>query len=258
MACILVALLMLARKEQLVPRDGSWRPGILVGILFALEFLFIGEALRFTSASHTVVFLYTAPIFAALGLHLKLPDERLGRMQWAGIAVSFAGILAAFYGRDSQGEGSVAGKGLLGDCLALLAGLSWGATTVVIRCTRLSGAPATRTLFYQLAGAFAILIFAAFATGQIGFRGTPMVWASLIFQGVIVSFASFLVWFWLLRKYLASRLGTLSFMSPLFGVAFAVWLLDEPLDIAFLAGSLLVLAGIFLVTRAERRPVIGD
>lgn len=253
MAAILVSALMFARKERLGLGDGTWKPGILVGILFALEFLFIGEALRFTSASHTVVFLYTAPIFAALGLQYKLPSERLRPIQWAGIGISFAGILTAFYARDPEGGGT-APASIMGDILALMAGLSWGATTVVIRCSRLSGTSATRTLLYQLAGAFAILMITALATGQTGFRPTPMAWASLLFQGVIVSFASFLVWFWMLRKYLASRLGTLSFMSPLFGVTFAIWLLDEPLDATFLIGSLLVLGGILLVTGTERKP----
>ena len=36
----------------------------------------------------------------------------------------------------------------------------------------------------------------------------------------MVSFASFLLWFWMLRKYLASRLGVFSFMTPLFGMLF--------------------------------------
>ena len=45
--------------------------------LFSLEYLSVGEGLRYTSASHSVVFLYTAPIFAAIGLHWKLPEERL-------------------------------------------------------------------------------------------------------------------------------------------------------------------------------------
>ena len=67
-AAVLVALLMRARGERLYVADGSWRPGLLAGLLFAFEFLLAGEALRHTSAAHTAVFLYTAPIFAALGL----------------------------------------------------------------------------------------------------------------------------------------------------------------------------------------------
>jgi len=74
-------------------------------------------------------------------------------------------------------------------------------------------------------------------------------WGNLAFQTVVVAFASYLFWFWLLRRYLASRLSIFSFLTPLFGVAFGVLLLDEPLDPRFVLGAVLVLAGIFVVNR---------
>ena len=247
-AALLVGLLMFFRGEQMSLGDGTWRPGLLVGVLFALEFLFVGEGLRHTSASHSVVFLYTAPAFAALGLHWKLPEERLQLLQWVGILLAFAGIVIAFFGRTPQPMGGSASNILWGDFLALLGGIAWAATTVVIRCTSLARTSATRTLLYQLTGAFIILMLAAIGLGQTGFNSTPLAWGSLLFQSLVVSFAGFLVWFWLLRNYLASRLGVFSYMTPLFGIAFGVWLLNEPLEPSFLVGALLVLAGIVLVS----------
>ncbi len=248
MAALMVYALMRWRGEPLALRDGTWRPGMLVGALFALEYLLVAEGLRQTSAAHIVVFLYTAPIFAAIGLHRKLPAERLRRLQWAGIALAFAGIALAFFGRAGTGPANFAGNMLWGDFLGLLAGAAWGATTVVVRTSSLNNTAATKTLLYQLVGAFVLLLSAAALSGQTGFRATPQLWANLLFQVLVVSFASFLVWFWLLRHYLASQLGVFSFMTPLFGVAFGVWLLNEPLEPAFLAGALLVLAGIVLVS----------
>jgi len=246
-AALLVGLLMLFRGERMSLADGTWRPGLVVGFLFALEFLFVGEGLRHTNASHVVVFLYTAPIFAALGLHWKLPLERLQLLQWMGILLAFAGIALAFFGR-AQASGGAPSNILWGDFLALLGGVAWGATTVVVRCSRLARTSATQTLLYQLVGAFVLLTLAAVGLGQTGFRSTPLAWGSLVFQSLVVSFASFLVWFWLLRNYLAARLGVFSFMTPLFGMAFGVVLLHEPLEPSFLAGALLVLPGIMLVS----------
>lgn len=137
---------------------------------------------------------------------------------------------------------------LRGDLLGLLAGIVWGATTVVIRCSSLAKASAAQTLLYQLVGAFVLLLLAAIALGQTNINPSPMAWGSLLFQSLVVSFASFLVWFWLLRHYLASRLGVFSFMTPLFGMAFGVWLLDETLESSFLAGAILVLSGVILVS----------
>ena len=135
-----------------------------------------------------------------------------------------------------------------GDFLALIAGLVWGATTVVIRCSRLSAAPATHTLLYQLVVAFVMLSGAAIASGQTHVNATPLVWASLGFQVLVVSFASFLAWFWLLRHYLASRLGVFTFLTPLLGIVLGAWLLGEVIERSFVLGAVPVLAGIVLVS----------
>jgi drug/metabolite transporter (DMT)-like permease len=228
------------------PADGLWRAGMLVGVLFALEFVLIGEGLRHTSASHLVVLLYTAPIFVALGLHWRLPTERLARLQWTGIALAFSGIVMTFLGRGATTQ--ALSDILWGDFLALMAGVAWAATTLCVRLSPLAKAPATITLFYQLAVGFVLMLTTTVWLGQTHFHPTPWVWASLVFQAVVVSFASYLAWFWMLRHYLASRLGVFSFLTPLFGVAFGVLLLHEPLEANFIVGAILVCTGIILVS----------
>ncbi|MRV73691.1 EamA family transporter [Duganella sp. FT92W] len=259
-AAVLVALLMAYRRERFTA--GALRPGMLAGFLFAFEYLLLGEGLRHTTAGHAVVLLYTGPIFAALGLHWKLPSERLAPGQWIGIALAFGGIAVTFIGR--QGSPRDMADMLAGDLLCVAAGAAWGATTVVIRCTKLSSAPATETLLYQLLAAPVMLLPAAAALGQLSFNATPLAIGSLAFQSVVVSFASFLAWFAMLRRYLASRLGVFSFLTPLFAVALGGYLLGEHIEPNFIAGALLVLAGIVLVSgygwivqgiHALRRPV---
>ena len=247
-AAALVGLLLLWRREAFLVGNGTWRPGLVVGGLFALEFLLIGEGLRHTSASHMVVLLYTAPIFVALALHWKLPAERLGALQWVGIAAAFSGIVLTFFGRGSPAPGGDLARLLWGDLLALLAGAAWGATTVAVRLSRLASAPASSTLLYQLLGGFVVLLPIAIASGQAAIKPTPLALGSLLFQSLIVSFASYLAWFWLLKRHLASSLGAFSFLTPLFGTLFGVWLLGEPLEPSFVAGSALVLGGVALVS----------
>ena len=192
-AALLVWMTMALRGERMRITDGTLGPGLVVGGLFALEFLLVGEGLRHTNASHMAVFLYTAPIFAALGLHWKLPSERLGAVQWLGIALAFGGIAMTFLGR-SQGTGSSKDMAdmLWGDFLGLLAGVAWAATTLVVRTTTLARAPATQTLMYQLVAAAVLLLMASLVTGQTHFNPTPQVWLSLAFHSLVVSFASFL------------------------------------------------------------------
>jgi drug/metabolite transporter (DMT)-like permease len=169
------------------------------------------------------------------------------------VAVAFGGIGVAFLGGGSDAAGGTVAGGinmLLGDAMGLAAGLLWGATTVAIRKTSLSEAAPSKTLFYQMAVASVVLLAYAAFTGQHGIRYTQAAVLSVAFQSVVVALSSYLAWFWLLRRYLASRLSILSFMTPLFGVSFGVLILDEPLDRHFVLGAVMVLAGITLVSGA--------
>ncbi|MGK8707521.1 DMT family transporter [Metapseudomonas otitidis] len=245
-AALVLGAITLWREGRGAFGDGTLLPGLGVGLLFTLEFFFISEGLVRTSASHIAVFLYTAPIFAALGLHLILPEERLSPVQWLGVLVAFGGIALAFLGKPGNAAGS-----LFGDALGVCAAIAWGATTVLIRGSSLSEAAPVKTLFYQLGVAGMVLLAVAAATGRLGLVPSDRALLSLGFQVVVVALISYLGWFWLLRRYLASRLSMLSFMTPLFGVGFGVLVLGEPLDSSFIFGGLLVLGGLLLVTGAE-------
>ncbi|WP_199196895.1 DMT family transporter [Achromobacter sp. MYb9] len=247
-AALVLAVVVWRAEGRRAFRDGTALPGLVVGLLFAGEFLFVAQGLLYTTASHMSVFLYTAPIFAALGLHWLLPEERMQPLQWLGVAIAFGGIAMAFLGKPAQAG---AANMLLGDAMGLAAGLLWGATTVAIRKTSLSEAAPSKTLFYQMGVAAAVLLAYAAATGQDAIRYTQAAVLSVAFQSVVVALSSYLAWFWLLRRYLASRLSILSFMTPLFGVSFGVLILDEPLDPGFVIGAALVLAGITLVSGSE-------
>jgi drug/metabolite transporter (DMT)-like permease len=246
-AALLVYGLIAWRGQRLSLRDGTLVPGIGAGVLFALEFLCIAIGLQYTSAAHMSVFLYTAPIFTVLGLHLLIPGERLRGVQWLGVLAAFAGVALAFsngFGDMSRGWSSM----LRGDAFGVLAGLLWAATTVLIRCSALSEAPPSTTLLYQLGGCGVILVAIAALSGQAHPAPlTGLAWSSLVFQSVVVAFASYLAWFWMLRHYLASRITVFSFLTPLFGVGFGVLLLHDAVDPRFAAGAVLVLAGVLMV-----------
>ena len=246
-ALLLLPLVLLDQKSQLM-NPKNLKAGALVAVLFSLEFFLLAQALQLTSASHAVVLLYTAPIFVALGLHWKLPSERLTLLQWTGIGIAFIGIVVTFIRSQQIGANTFQQQMLWGDLYALAAAIAWAATTLTVRLSSLAQAAVTQTLFYQLAGSFILLLGLAFFMGQAVVQWTPLVMGSLAFHTLIVSFASFLAWFWLLRNYLASRLGVFSFLTPLFGIIFGVWLLDENIEANFIFGTALVLLGILVVS----------
>jgi drug/metabolite transporter (DMT)-like permease len=235
------------RREPLFVRDGTGRHGLLIGLMFGLEFVFLYWGLYFTSASRSVIFLYSAPFFVALGAHSFIPGERLTRARALGLLVAFAGLLLAF----ADGLRLPTRRELLGDFFELVAGFLWGATTVVIKRRSDLAITPQRTLFYQLAVSGVLLVPAAWLFGERGITNpSPLVLAAFSYQAVVVAFISYLTWFWLLAHYPASNLSAFSFWTPLFGVAAGGLLLDERLTGRLGLAAALVALGIYLVNRA--------
>ncbi len=243
-AAVLLMLWAAARRIPLFGRDGTLRAGLLVGAMFGAEFALIYAGLAYTTAARMVVFLYLAPCLTALGLALFVPGERLSVTQWAGVLLAFGGVVAAF----AEGFASNFGPTLQGDLFGVVAAAIWAATTVTIRATGLARISAAKVLFYQLAVSAAMLPLASIALGEPGIVAlTPVALASLAYQSAVVAFASYLTWFWLLTRYLASRLSVFSFATPFFGVLFGHLALGDPVSPAFAGAATLVGAGIALV-----------
>ncbi len=245
------------RGTPLFRDDGTLGAGLLAGVLFASEFVCIFLGLTLTSASRMAVFLYTAPCFTALGLHWFVAGEHMRRIQWAGVITAFAGMALAFadgFARAGSESHAAMLAGVAGDALGVLGGVAWAATTVVVRATKLAHTSASKTLLYQLAVSAVVLLALSVPLGQVHVATiTPLAVASLAYQAVVVAFVSYLVWFWLLTRYMASRLSVFSFLTPLFGVTFGVLLLGESFNLRFLMAAVLVLAGIALVNAPALR-----
>lgn len=246
------ALLVLAwarwRGIVLFGRDGTAPGGLLAGLLFAVEFGCIFVGLEFTTASRMAVFIYISPFVVALGMPFIARSERLGKAQWLGLALGFGGVVLAF--AEGLSTPAAGPQQWLGDALGVAAGVLWGATTLAIRATRLSAAAAEKTLLYQLAVSGVALALAAVAAGAPLPRSvSPLVAASLAFQTVIVVFASYLLWFWLVRHYPATQLASFTLLTPVFGLLLGALLLDEPITTRLLVALAAVCVGIWIVTR---------
>ncbi|MGJ5076960.1 DMT family transporter [Bradyrhizobium oligotrophicum] len=246
----LPVLLLIARVRgvRMFERDGTLVPGLIAGTMFGVEFVLIYGGLLLTSASRAVVFLYTAPFFVALGSYRFL-GERLGAMQWSGLALSFAGVALAIGVPQANVDRTV----LLGDLMVVGGGLLWGATTVVAKGTRLRFAPPEKALSYQVAMSIPILGVAALLAGErLHQVPSPFVTGLMAYQSIWVVGTTFTIWFALIKAYSASKLSAFTFITPLFGVVASYFILHDALTLAFGLAAVLVIVGLFLVNRPNR------
>ena len=226
---------------------GQTRHALVIGLLFGLEFLFVYWGLTFTPASRSLIFLYTQAFWVALGAHFFLKNDRLTATKLFGLVLAFCGVAAVFRARSPE----LPPLYWVGDLMALSGAIFWAATTLYVkRVTEKVHLNHYQTLFAQLIYSFPLL-----ALGSLVFEWpadlnlTPLVLASLFYQGVVVAFASFLVWFWLIHRHTVSRLAAFAFLTPLFGVILGGLILNEPLTLLVWLGLACVAAGLYAVNR---------
>jgi drug/metabolite transporter (DMT)-like permease len=245
-ATVLLSIWMAVRREPILERDGTLWWGIAAGLLFAGEFLLIYWGLEFTHASRAVIFLYVSPFVVALGAQLFIPGEHLRMLQVVGLCCAFAGIAVAF--RESLSFPTY--RMLIGDVMLVGAAVLWGATTVLVKASPLARIEPGKTLLYQLAVSAVVLPVGSLVMNEPGVvLITPLIAGCLVYQTVWVAFITYLAWFWLVRRYPASRLASFTFLTPLFGVLAGGILLNEPITNLLLLSLVLVGTGIYLVNR---------
>lgn len=226
--------------------------GLVLGLLFGLEFGLLYPGMTLTSVARSYLLLYTAPFFVAVGAHFWLPGDRLTRLKVAGLLLAFAGLAVLF----AHGLGGFSGRALMGDLLSLLAGALWGATTLYLKRFLAQSALAVQTLFYQLFFSAPPLLLASWLLEDFSTAGLTGFGAfSLFYQSVIVAFLSYLAWFILILRHPASLVQAFTFFTPLAGVLISgVLILGEPVSLRLMAAMALISLGLVLVNRPARRP----
>jgi drug/metabolite transporter (DMT)-like permease len=246
LGALIVVLWARLRRLNLMEADGTLLPGIVAGVLFAVEFLLIYRGLVWTTASRASVFLYSAPFFVVIGARWFIPGDRFDPLQWLGLLLSFAGLVVAFGVPTPGGEP----REWIGDIMLLVAGAAWGATTLVIKATNLASAPSEKILLYQLIISAPILALGAHLSGErVLAPPSALAVGSLLYQTVWVVALTYIAWFALIQRYSASRLSAFTFLTPLFGIAAGHLMLGEALTAVFAAAAALVVLGLILVNR---------
>lgn len=213
----------------------------------SLYFLLENVALEYAPASNVSLLVCTAPVWTALAAGRADRGERMTRRQAAGAALAAAGMaLVVLNGRF------VLHISPAGDLLALAAALSWMGYSLVIK--RLGARyPASfiarKVFFYGMATILPVFAFRPFAaTGELLAR--PVVWANLLFLGVVASGFCYALWNTVMRRLGAVRATNYIFFNPLVTMLTAALCIGERITAPALAGAAMILCGMW---HAERR-----
>jgi drug/metabolite transporter (DMT)-like permease len=153
-------------------------------------------------------------------------------------------------------QANVDAKVLLGDLMVVGGGALWAATTLIAKGTALRKAAPEKALGYQVAVSIPILGGASWLSGETitHFPG-PLSISLMVYQAIWVVGCTFVIWFALVKTYSASKLSAFTFITPLFGVLAAYFIMHDTLTLAFGAAALLVIAGLYLVNKPDPKIV---
>jgi drug/metabolite transporter (DMT)-like permease len=175
--------------------------------------------------------------------------ERMPRLKLLGFAVGIAGVAVLFnpFGFD-WGDPKV----LIGNGLLMLAALLWAVQIVQVRGHRWDGSPLTLAPWQFLVATCLITPLALYVD-----HGQPIRWGAacgliLFYNGPIA--AAFGFWatisFTRALPAVTTSLGTLG--VPAMGLVLSALFLGERLTVTIVGGLVLILAGLTLVTLADR------
>jgi len=243
-AIVLIWAWMMWKTQSVRLPRRLWLVGAWAGFLFAAEFICLFTALDLTSVARVSILFYSMPVWLAIFAHFLLPGEQLTSTRALGLALAMAGVTWAVLERDP-----VTGGSILGDILAIIAALSWAAIALTVRLSRLREETPEAQLFVQQLVAAPILIGFGLWVGDPITDPTSLHWAGVMYQTVIVAFAGFLLWFYLVAKYSASGVASFSFLSPVFAVFMGWWILGERIGVGTWGALILVSLGLILINR---------
>jgi drug/metabolite transporter (DMT)-like permease len=228
-------------KQKLFHRGILLFHGIMVGVLFGLEFVFLYLGVLYTDSARAVIFIYLSPFVVAAGAHVFL-KEKLNLIKSLGLILAFLGIYFVFRGKPSTYNNMM----LFGDLLTILGAVLWGITTLYIKKFLADKVHPINTFLYQLVFSIPIMLICALLLENTWIKHIDgYILFSLFYQSVIVAFASYFVWFKLIYKYPVAKLSAFTFLTPIFGVLFGVLFYKEQLTTWLVVGLVLVCAGIY-------------
>lgn len=224
--------------------------------LFEPFFYFLGESFGLTYVSATVgsVLISTIPVIATLGAWLIF-RERLKIINYAGIIISFLGVLVFIMNKD--GSLTFETKGLLLMSLAVFSAVGYNLTL-----SRLVGSysPVYIVNVQNIIGA--VLFLPLFLVSDLKHLvGSPFILKDFIPVVELALFAScgaFILFAYSVKNMGISRANIFSNCIPLFTALFSFILLGEKLTLQNMTGMAIVITGLFMSQINGHRKKIDD
>jgi drug/metabolite transporter (DMT)-like permease len=253
LSCALLTPLAWRRPEK--PTSSvEWRYLALSGVLqIGLAYAGIFLAARWIESGLSALLFASFPIWVAVFAHRMLPDEPLTPRGALAASIGLGGVAVIEGPAALHAARGEMGPLFWGGLLVLGSALISGYANVLVK-KRLGGVPPARNVWGQtLVGSTLLLLLAAVFERGGTIHWTPAAMASLAYLVVFGTVLTFVGLFWLVPRVPVAVIGTIPLVDMLIAVLLGAVFLREALPARVLFGGVLILAGVILTARGERR-----
>ncbi len=205
---------------------------------FGLAYALVYWAEQWVPSGLTAVLFSTLPFFVALFAYFLIPEERLGVLGLAGMAIGFGGVALIFSDDLSLLGGAEVRTAAL---VLLIAPASVAFSEVVIKRWGHEVHALSLTAVPMAAAAVLMGGLAAWIEADRPVTPTPAAVAAVLYLAVVGSAVAFSLFFWLLKHVTVTQLSLIAYGIPVVAVAVGTVFLDEPLTLRMALGAALVM-----------------
>ncbi len=231
----------------------SWKDELLMiglGVTGgSLYFITENSTMINTTTTNTSLIVCLCPLFAALLIALFYRSERLRGIQIAGLIIAAVGAVVVVLNGQF-----VLHLSPLGDTLAFSACLCWAfySLLMVPATKRYSTLFITRKVFFY--GLLSMIPYWMFYPDMPSLSVVlrPAILWNLLFLGCVASMLCFVAWNWAIKRLGAVVATNYVYFNPVVTAIFAWLVLDEQITIFYIIGTILILAGMFLVLKKHK------
>lgn len=245
------ALLFIALLRLRLPSDRATWGWLLLGgfsAFFGFPILFTMGVAK-TATSHAALILACMPVVS--GAMAALLDKRMPRRGWfIGAAVAMVGEAVLITSRDSSGVATISGD-LLCIAAAIISGTGYVAGS---RATAKIGTWSTTFWGVAIVGLAQVPLLIWLSSDVAWSELTYVGWGSTLYLVMFATVLAYAAWYWALNRGSVTTIAPIQFAQPVVSLIFAVVLLSETITAPIAISTALIIGGIVLASRAQRRP----
>jgi drug/metabolite transporter (DMT)-like permease len=237
-AAVLFWAIAAVRRPSLPSRRAAFGAAIYGLLSIAAFFGFLYAGLVDASVGIATATLALGPLIT-LGLAASIGLERLRAMAVVGAAIAFAGIAVMY---ASAITGSVPITSLV---LLIAAAVSFAIGGIVVKRTPAMDLVVQNGIASTVGAV--VLVGLAMAAGEdLAIPQQPETWLAFLYLVIPGTLLTFWILLYLLRRWPASRVAYQFVLAPIVAILVAAPLLGEPIEPAVIAGTALVIVGVWL------------